>query len=45
MFVALLSIVLMVLVVAAAYAGVVAFGSRVTPVRHDPAYDTRHPVL
>lgn len=45
MFVALLSLVLLLLLVAAAYAGVVALGSRVTPVRYNPMYDTRHPAL
>ncbi|WP_164861747.1 hypothetical protein [Microbacterium sp. CPCC 204701] len=43
MFIALLTIVLMLVVVAAAYAGAVALGSHVAPVRFDPAYDTRRP--
>ncbi|WP_194411014.1 hypothetical protein [Microbacterium cremeum] len=45
MFVALLTVLLMLVVVAAAYAAAIAIGSRVTPVRHDPMYDTRRPRL
>lgn len=45
MFIALLSIVLMLVVCAAAYAGAVAIGSRTARVRFAPGYDTRHPSL